>query len=231
MNVAAGLFRASGNMKYIIMCGGSYKAWEKPRQLTEINGEPIVKRTIRLLRACGVQDIAISSNNDVFKQFGVPVLKHENDYHAYRRNVVGGHWANGFYPTDEPTCYLFGDVVFSPDAVRTIVEYETDDIMFFGSKRPFAKEYPKRWVEPFAFKVVDVERFREAIQKVKHYDAAGRFKRTPIAWELWFTICGHPFEDLENEINNSYVGINDYTCDIDYPKDVSLFEDVMENGK
>ena len=58
-------------MKYIIMCGGTYKRWETPRQLTEIRGEPIVARTIRLLRENGVSDIAISSNNPVFEQFSL----------------------------------------------------------------------------------------------------------------------------------------------------------------
>ena len=32
-------------MKYIIMCGGQY-SWETPRQMTEIQGEPVVARTI-----------------------------------------------------------------------------------------------------------------------------------------------------------------------------------------
>ena len=50
-------------MFYIIMCGGTYKKWETPRQLTKVCGEPIVARTIRLLREQGVDDIAISSNN------------------------------------------------------------------------------------------------------------------------------------------------------------------------
>ena len=52
-------------MKYIIMCGGTYKRWDTPRQLTEIRGEPLIARTIQLLKEAGVSDIAISSNNSV----------------------------------------------------------------------------------------------------------------------------------------------------------------------
>ena len=77
-------------MRYIIMCGGSYKVWDKPKHLTEINGEPIVARTIRLLKEAGIKDIAISSNNDVFRQFGVPVLKHRNEYYVVRHNDYQG---------------------------------------------------------------------------------------------------------------------------------------------
>ena len=46
-------------MKYIIMCGGQY-GWETPRQMTEIFGDPVVARTIRLLRQEDVADVAIT---------------------------------------------------------------------------------------------------------------------------------------------------------------------------
>ena len=68
-------------MRYMIMCGGTYDKWEKPKHLTEVKGEPIVKRTIRLLKENGVEDIAISSNDDRFAAFGVPLLAHHNPYH------------------------------------------------------------------------------------------------------------------------------------------------------
>ena len=38
------------------MCGGTYSAWDIPRQLTHIIGEPIVARTIRLLKEAGVTE-------------------------------------------------------------------------------------------------------------------------------------------------------------------------------
>lgn len=206
-------------MKYIIMCGGNYADWETPKQLIEIKGEPIVARTIRLLRENGVTDIAISSNNPIFKQFSVPVLHHQNDFTEHYTEITG-YWVDCFYPMDEPTCYIFGDVVFSPNTIRKIVEYETDDIMLFGSKNPFVPEYPKTWIEPFAYKVVNQSRFRNAISEVKRLQDMGVFKRHPIAWELWAVICGTP----PNKINWSYVGINDYTCDIDEPKDIEVME-------
>ena len=65
---------------YVIMCGGSYKKWETPKHLSMIHGETLVERTIRLLRENGIEDIAISSNNPIFEQFGVPVLHHDNPY-------------------------------------------------------------------------------------------------------------------------------------------------------
>lgn len=209
-------------MKYIIMCGGSYPKFATPRQMIKVNGEPLVARTIRLLRENGIEDIAISSNNPAFEQFGVPVLHHDNGYVGYEYNVCEGYWCDAFYPTDEPTTYLFGDVFFSPAAIRTIIETETDDIMFFGSCYPFGRDYPKPWEEPFCFKVVNTDHLKAACAEVKRIDKAGGFSRKPIAWEVWNVINGNV--DPNQIIKESYVHINDYTCDIDKPEEAGLVE-------
>lgn len=209
-------------MKYIIMCGGDYPRWETPRHLIDINGEPIVARTIRLLRDNGIEDIAISSNNSAFESFGVPVLKHDNYYYCLAYNYTDGLWCNAFYPTDEPTCYLFGDVVYSPDAIKTIINTDTNDVAFFGSAPPFSRWYPKEWEEPFAFKVVNIQHFRDAIADVKRLYAEGRFKREPIAWELWNVISRGADSDVNHVDFASYNVINDYTCDIDKPNEARL---------
>lgn len=220
------------DMKYIIMCGGIYRTFQTPRQLTEIDGEPIVERTLRLLRECGIKDrdIAISSNDPAFERFGVRLLRHTNGFQVEANHqVTRGYWCDGFYPSADPVCYLLGDVVFSPEAIRAIVEYETDDIMFFGSKRPFADVYPKKHEEPFAFKVVNITHFQAACRAFRKLADSGKHWRVPIAWELWFIISGQdPAKDLRELTNDSYIGINDYTCDIDCPEDIKKIEEAME---
>lgn len=207
-------------MKYIIMCGGVYKRWETPRQLLPINGEPIVARTIRLLKENGIDDIAISSNNPIFEQFGVPVLRHDNRYVGYG-NENNGRWVDAFYPTDEPVCYLFGDVVYSPEAIKTIIETETDDIEFFASSPPFVPEYIKTWAEPFALKVINTDHLKHAICITKQYADMGLFKRPPIMWELWQVIQATPLNHIDY---GNYTAINDYTCDVDCAEDIELIE-------
>lgn len=210
-------------MKYIIMCGGTYRAWDIPRQLTLIKGEPVVARTIRLLKEVGVDDINISTHDRRFEAFGVPILRHRNNFEDYV-DQGGGSWVEAFYPTDEPACYLMGDVVFSPDAIRRIVETHTDGIQFFASCPPFAPNYIKQYAEPFAFKVADQKRFREAIGFVLDNLDNGLFRRRPIAWELWQVINN----ENVNRINfENYVAINDYTCDIDTKEDAQMIERLM----
>ena len=211
-------------MKYIIMCGGSYERWETPRQLTEICGEPIVARTIRLLRENGVSDIAISSNNPIFEQFGVPVLRHDNKMVVTEELDVKGYWVDAFYPADDPVCYLLGDVVFSPEAIKTIVETDADDIEFFASAPPFTAEYMKLWAEPFALKVANTDHFKNAISLTKRYADMGLFKRHPIAWELWQVIQATPLNNIRYD---NYTIINDYTCDVDSSNDAVLFEEIL----
>ena len=215
-------------MKYIIMCGGEYPKFQTPRQLLKVKGETLVERTIRLLRENGIEDIAISSNDDIFRMFGVPVLKHENNYVGIEYNNCRGIWCEAFYPTDEPTCYLFGDVVYSPEAIKTIVEYQTDDIMFFGSAPPFRPPYPKWYEEPFAFKVQNTEHLHKAVEDVKRLHSEGRFKRQPIAWEVWNVISRGADGDINTIDYHSYVRINDYTCDIDKPDEVQILESLCK---
>ena len=212
-------------MKYIIMCGGKYDKWKEPKHLTKINGEPIAARTIRLLKENGVEDIAISSNDDRFAALGVPLLKHRNPYHLPKDSDAKTPWLDAFYPTPLPVCYIFGDVVFSPEAIKTIVETPTDSIQFFASAKPLPPIYPKRWAEPFAFKVEDLRLFWESVVLAKKYDEQGLFKRQPVSWELWQVIKGTPLNKI---IYTNYKVINDYTCDVDTPEDARLFERIIK---
>ena len=204
-------------MKYIIMAGGQYTRWKTPRHLTPINGEPLIARTIRQLKEHGVSELAISSDNPVFEQFGVPVLKHPNSYNARGYNDFDGWWCDAFYPTEEPVCYIFGDVIFSNKAIETIVNTPTNDIEFFASAPPFSKDYRKDSAEPFALKVVNTSHLKDSIQKVKEYDLHRLFNRRPIMWELWQVIKNTPLNQIDY---TNYVVINDYTCDIDDPEEV-----------
>ena len=205
-------------MKYIIMCGGNYEMWSTPRQLTKIHGEPIVARTIRLLRTCGIEDIAITSKDERFEGFGVPVIHMNNPWIVHKKDVSTGRWYSGFYIEEESVCYLFGDVVFSLDAIHTIVTTDTDDIEFFASAPPFAPSYTKIWAEPFAFKVQNMEHFKQALLDIDRYRAEGKFNREPIAWELWQVIKGTSLNKIDY---TNYKVINDFTCDIDEPSDIN----------
>lgn len=214
-------------MKYVIMCGGNYVKWKSPRQLTRINGEPLVVRTTRLLTECGVdkKDITVTASKETASEFmkycDIVQVYNLNEYAYTEYNKFTGYWCDCFVPMNEPCTYLCGDVVFSPNAIRTIVEKETNDIEFFASAPPFAKNYPKEWAEPFAFKVVNIDHLKQAQIHTKTLYRAGEFERKPIAWEFWQVVKCTPLNVIDY---TNYTVINDYTCDIDEPADIKKFE-------
>ena len=208
-------------MRYIVMCGGSAFKLSTPKPMAEVGGEMLVQRTIRLLRENGVSDIAISSTDIRFQSMGVPLLMHDNP----KFNSPEYHWLNAFFPAYEPICYIFGDVFFSPQAIETIVNTDTDDIEFFASSPPFSKYYKKDWAEPFAFKVVNYKRFFDCIKLAKHYEESGKFHRDAISWELWQVIKDTPLNVIDY---HNYTAINDYTVDIDDEWDIKMLDDLIK---
>ena len=220
-------------MKYIRMCGGVYQQWETPRQLTVIGEESLIARTFNLLIDNGVEyeDIYVSTNNGVIKNYcestAIQVIWHsKNNWVVPKPHVSTGDWCDAFYLTGEPTTYLMGDVVFSPEAIRKIVNTPTDDIEFFASAPPFAPEYSKPWAEPFAFKVVDTDHLKRAQEECRYLHRLGKFRREPLAWEFWQVVKGTELNKIDY---TNYTAINDYTCDIDVPSDAKKFERLI-NG-
>ena len=114
-------------------------------------------------------------------------------------------------------------MVFSPEAIRTIVETHTNDIEFFGSAKPFSPDYTKKWVEPFAFKVENQEHFQAEVERLKELDDT--CWRRPISWDLWALIRGRRI-DIDDYVVD-YTVINDYTCDVDHKKDTRRIERKM----
>lgn len=205
-------------MRYIILCGSNHgKIDDVPRQLIDINGERILERTIRLLRENGVDDIAITATDSAFRSVEVERIE-------YNSNGDAGTWINCFYPMDDPVCYIFGDVYFSEEAIKKIVQAQTDDVEFFASAPPFSNKYSKPWAEPFAFKVENTQHFKECVQKVKDFKKQGLFHRDPIAWEFWQVVKG---TKLNHICYNNYIAINDYTCDIDCKQDIERLKQAL----
>ena len=215
------------SMKYIIMCGGEYKAFKTPKHLSVVRGEVLVERTIRLLKEQGVTDVYISSNNPIFDKYAnVPtgyvtsivkrLVNKENNF--YTDNVeTRGYWLDAFYPTKEPVCYIFGDVYFSPEAIKTIVEFEGIENTLFGNSVAKNEEH-QNWGEPFAYKVYKTEEFRDGINAVKKLWDEGKTIRHPIVWELYRYL--HNLDINVQMITTDYVAIDDYTIDVDTPEKI-----------
>lgn len=207
-------------MKYVIMCGGKYDNFKEPKQFTIVNGERIVDRTCRLLREHNIEDVIIVSNDMRFDSCSFPRVENKQNNFSQTKSWtnIKGWWLDAFYHTNEPTCYLFGDVFYSDAAMKKIIEAETDDCLLFGSDPSSSEGYLiKSWYEPLAVKVVNYKRFYKGIEEVKKLYTQGKVKRHPIAWELY----RHLFNlDINGrQLEEHFICINDCSTDIDNVND------------
>ena len=210
-------------MIYTIMCGGEYTEFETPRPLTEICGEKLIERTVRLLKENGAVNIVITSNDPAFDAYGYR-LEHLNTYVATGTEQKGC-WLDAFYPDFDPDAevtFLYGDVWYTEDAIRKIVNCEKSGNVLFGSGIAKNPQH-MNWGEPFAYVVRDYETFMQGVEAVKDMWTRGELKRHPITWELYRHLNG--FDVNVQRINDkTYEVIDDLTIDIDSPSSIWTLE-------
>lgn len=198
-------------MRYVILAKGGHTDFI--RQLVRIGNERLLDRTIRLLRENGIQDIIVTGEYTDIDAKVINPTNNTYDYHNDRK----GYWLdafNGFL--DKPTCFIWGDVYFSENAIKTIVEGKSDT--FYCSYKNKSKNYIKRHDEPFAYKVSDIKRFKEHIDRCKEMYDNGLTYRNPIVWELYRSL--NDIDINTHVLRDNAVIINDITCDIDNLQDV-----------
>ena len=217
-------------MKYVIMCGGFYQNFrEVPKQLSVVNGERLVDRTIRLLKENGVEEIYISSNNPVFDTCGVTRLEHENSY-RYDNDTLTGYWVDAFYPHFEDNTkvtYLFGDVYYTEKAINKIVNFKTYKNVLFGTSIAKNKLH-RNWGEPFAYVVNDYKVFMNGVKAVKKLQDEGKIKRMALVWELYRYLNGLDI-NIQQVKGDTYICIDDGTIDIDGPQQIEQLDDKIKN--
>ena len=233
-------------MKYILMAGGEYNEFETPKQLLKINNETLIERTIRLLKENGITDIAISTNNPAFDYINVEKLRHKNEYvhDIDGKGQPVGCWLNAYYPTEEPACYLHGDVYFSEEAIKDIINAEVKDTMFLctcdWTDKRFVKS-PKNFKgrEPFGYIVNNQKKFRDAINDLLEMIKNGEYDNSikPFSWHLYRYLNGMDLcknTTKYTEINNifdedgDYLVINDSTTDIDSMNDIEVLKEWLK---
>ena len=197
-------------MRYIIMCAGNGTRWNNylgvPKHLIEINGETLLGRTTRLLKENGINDYIITTECKNYRQYGdiMPQSYHDCEIDRFEET------------NDKEICYLYGDVYYTKEAIKTIINTPAKDVLFFGSD-----------CEIFAIKVIDKKLFFTHKSKVKTLYENDIIHRC-IGWEIYRSIHGIPFE--EHMITDRYIEILDGTDDIDFPEDYEKFKMKLEGN-
>lgn len=190
-------------MKYVIMAAGNGTRWNNylgvPKHLIEINNETLLGRTTRLLKENGISDYIITSHDKRYKVYGKTINQTSHDCEVDRFEEINA----------DEICYLYGDVYYTEEAIKTIIETKTDNILFFGSNE-----------EIFAVKVKNKKLFFKHKNIVKKMFLSKKINRC-IGWEVYRSLNNIPFNI--HEIKEMYHFINDLTDDIDYPEDYERF--------
>lgn len=196
-------------MKYIIMAAGMGTRWNNylgvPKHLIELNGETLLGRTTRLLRENGITDYVITCEDPRYAQYGPTAAQTDIDCEIdrYEESLING-----------PVCYLYGDVYYTENAIKQIINTPVNDIQFFG-----------HWYEIFAIKINYIDLFLTHKWKIKKLFLENKINRC-IGWEIYRSLNNIPLE--EHIIKDRYTVINDGTDDIDFPQDYEDFKDRME---
>ena len=193
-------------MRFIIMSNGSGKRWQNynniPKQLIDIGHETLLQRTVRLLKAYAAESaIIITSRNKLLETKGAELYKPLQDSLEIDRFT--------YELIEEDTCFLYGDTYYTESAIKTIVNQQTEDILFFGNSQRI-----------FAVKVKDAQLMKTHIDIIKKLFLSGEINDCK-GWQLYQSITGTPFGD--KTISEKYFLINDITTDFNRPEEYELF--------
>jgi len=203
--------------KAIVLAAGSGTRWGNylgvPKQMIEIDGELLLLRTIRQLRARGFEVLVtvpkIGYFGDIPAKEIVGVDDIEIDKFINAKDHVGA-------------IFFWGDTYFTDEAMDKITKSKYD-FRFFGRKRGSITT-GKNYGEIFAVKTNEML-FRKAEELRK---MAPKLKRCA-TWELYRLICGYPLD--KHIIEKHFTNIDDLTDDFDYPKDYGIWIDHYKTSK
>lgn len=207
----------------IIMCGGEYKDFKQHKALSEIKGEILVEHTIRLLEENGVKNWYISATDPSFEKYG-NILKHNNSFKVNENGECIGYWVDAYYPISKPTIYLHGDVYYTDESIKKILNLNPTKNTFIGNIYAL-NEAREKVGEPFGWIITNPEEFFEAIEETKRLQDEGKVERgIAISWELYEVLNGYNVNDFIID-KDTYL-VLDNVFDIDAPWQIEHYKGV-----
>jgi len=216
-------------MRALIIAAGEGSRWGDylgiPKHLAKVDGEPILYRTVRLLKENGVSEIIIIGPmymrywvDDV--NLFVPV---KNPEYADADKFLSSEM---LWNATGRTITVFGDVFFSEEAMTKIVSCDRTTWTVFG--RPSGSKFtgtPYGEIFAHSFFPNDILKHKECLEilvdAVKKKDA-----KKGSGWEHYKVMQGIRGRDIRRSkiiIDENFVEIDDWTEDFDFPEDYDNF--------
>jgi len=214
------------NIRAIIIAAGKATRWndykKTNKHFIEIDHEPILHRTVRLLRENHVDDIWIIGKDKQYKTEGsnLYIPKFTKEYGDADKFLS----SRELWSKEGKTLVIYGDVYFTEDAIQQIVHYRHEDWLLFA--RPFGSRLTgKGCGECFAqtFYPNHLDAHEKALWKLVEYYKEKRLLRIG-GWEHYRIMIGLPEDIIHKQmIGDRFVEINDWTDDFDRPEDFENF--------
>ncbi len=194
-------------MKYVIMADGKGSRWNNfmghGKHEISIGGETLLERTVRLVHLYdGSAEVIITSHNANINIEGAVRYEPENnvlEVDRFTAELIG-----------DDMCFLYGDVYYSEDAIRTVVENAgRDKLLFVGSEKSIC-----------AVLVKDGELFRSCYEGVRNMYLNGEISECK-GWQVYHMYAGLPLES--REIGAGYLVVDSFTRDFNSPQDYMEF--------
>lgn len=220
-------------MFIVVMAAGKSSRWshDTPKQMAEVDGEPILHRTIRLLklRHYGCRNFQSDTCKGCVHYIGgrcthlshghlFVTVRHSLQFGPLNANVIIYNEKNGneleidrFYKFNDyngQIVYLYGDVYYTENAIDKILGEEG---VFFG-RRGGSSNTGKRWPEIFAIKGKHSE-IQKHVGVVRNLFVKRKISRC-IGWEVY-----SQYYKLNKIDVKHLVDINDGTDDFDSKKE------------
>ena len=215
-------------MRVVILCAGEASRWGghlgTPKHLVPINGEPILHRTVRLLRDLqpGVE-VCIAARPEDLAAYTVPgAMTFEADLDLCRFDADKFLSSRAYWAREGDTVLLYGDCFFSEAALRSILGTGVDDWSLFARFNG-SDITGSQWPEIFAFRIAHSFQDAFALAGEKLVDLYRRRQLRRIGgWEFYAQLTG-----MDLSCPGVYAGkavvIDDWTEDFDTPAEFNTW--------
>lgn len=189
-------------MKYIIMCDGKGTRWKNykdiPKHFVKINGEPLIKRTVRQLNErennCEIIITSHDKRYDIEGSTRYEPLNNVLEIDRFTEELI-----------DDNICFLYGDTYYPDEVIDSIISEKASDILFFGNAKSIV-----------AVKIKDGKLFKKHVSRVRKLFLDGKIKNCK-GWQVYQSFVGLEFD--KKQIGEKFVLVNKDTIDFNTPKE------------
>lgn len=193
-------------MKYIIMADGAGKRWNRymgiEKHAISVGGETLLERTVRLLHELdkGAQ-VLITSHDKSLSIQGAERWEPQNNVLEVDRFT--------FELIGDDVCFLYGDVFYAEDTLKTICTASGSGVLTFGSESGIC-----------AVRVFDGAAFKRAFLTVREAFLRGEIEECK-GWQVYHAYAGLPLEG--RTMGSDFVNVGNMTRDFNCPEDYDDF--------